>query len=404
MLTKRSFRLVVVLAAVSLVAWAQGADDSKPASTNVRTAQYPRVHADGKVTFRIKAPDAHKVQIHPVLNNYAYLGHNGLGQDMIDLTKDADGFWSATVGPSQPGFHYYNLVIDGVEVADPGSRTFWGADHEISGIEVPGPDTDFYAEKDVPHGTVNIEWYFSKVTGQWRRAFIYTPPGYDTHPQQRYPVLYLRNGGGENEEAYLYQGRANFILDNLLAAGKAKPMILAMESGYASKPGEGAPPPPPPLGSTARFTNTVSATVDEETVKDFVPMVDARYRTIADREHRAMTGSSMGGSHTITIGLNHMDVYSQLGVLSWGPPGEFDVKTMFNGVFADPAAFNTKMKLFYFASGTGEPGLNAAQKKLLEALKQQGIVFVAHENPGLAHEFQNWRYDLLDFMPRVFQQ
>lgn len=397
--------MVVALALAGGMAMAQGGDDSKPASTNTRTAQYPRVHADGRVSFRVKAPAALKVAVHPVLGNASYLGDNGLGKDDIDLTKGDDGYWMGTSGPTVPGFHYYMLVIDGAEVADPGSRTFWGADHELSGVEIPAPGVDFYAIKDVPHGSVHIEWYLSKVTGQWRRSYVYTPPGYDQHPQEKYPVLYLRNGGGEDESAYLDQGRAGFILDNLLAAGKAKPMILAMESGYGLKPGEQLPPPPPPPapGATPTFTIGAPATVDEETVTDFVPMVDARYRTIADRDHRAMAGSSMGGSHTISIGLKHMDVYSELGIFSWGPQGAFDVKTLFGGVFTDAAGFNKKEHLFYFASGTGEAGLNKTQKSLLAALDGAGIKYAAHENPGLSHEFQNWRNDLVDFMPRLFR-
>ena len=208
--------------------------EGKPASTNIRGAEYPRIHDDLRVTFRIKAPDAQKVEF-GFFDNKRYAA-----------TKGEDGFWTATTDPVVPGFHYYRMFIDGVQVNDPASQTFYGTGKDTSGIEVPEKGVDYYLPKDVPHGEVRERWYFSKTTQDWRRIFVYTPPGYDTDRETRYPVLYLQHGGGEDETGWPNQGRMSFILDNLIAAKKARPMIVVMEQGYARRPGEAAPPPAPP--------------------------------------------------------------------------------------------------------------------------------------------------------------
>ena len=208
---------------------------ARPASTNIRGAEYPRIHDDLRVTFRIKAPDAQKVEF-GFFDNKRYAA-----------TKDEDGFWTATTtNPVVPGLHYYRMWIDGVQVNDPASQTFYGTGKDTCGIEVPEKGVDYYMPKDVPHGEVRERWYFSKTTEAWRRIFVYTPPGYDGDRETRYPVLYLQHGGGEDETGWPRQGRMSFILDNLIAAKKARPMIVVMEQGYARRPGEPAAPPAPP--------------------------------------------------------------------------------------------------------------------------------------------------------------
>ena len=209
--------------------------EGSPATSNVRGAEYPRVHDDLRVTFRVKAPDAQKVEFQ--------LGKRHAAQ------KGDDGFWTATTDPQVPGFHYYWLVIDGVQVNDPASKTFFGYGKETSGIEIPEKGVDYDMPKDVPHGEVRQHWYFSKTTDAWRRIFVYAPPGYDTDRETRYPVLYLQHGAGEDERGWSNQGRVNFILDNLLAERKAQPMLVVMEQGYAQRPGAR---PPPVLGRPAR--------------------------------------------------------------------------------------------------------------------------------------------------------
>ncbi|VTR95132.1 Uncharacterized protein OS=Dysgonomonas mossii DSM 22836 GN=HMPREF9456_02279 PE=4 SV=1: Esterase: CBM_48: Esterase [Gemmata massiliana] len=204
-------------------------DEGKPSATNLMSSQYPKVHADGRATFRFKAPDAKKVQ---VFTNYG-LGPRG----HWDMTKGADGVWSLTSPPILPGFHYYGFLVDGVFVNDPGTDTFFGTSKPTSGIEIPEKGVDFFHAKDVPHGEVRSKWYTSKVTGQTRHIQVYTPPGYDDS-KQKYPVLYLQHGGGEDETGWVKQGHMNFILDNLIAEKKAVPMVVVMEKGYASKAGE----------------------------------------------------------------------------------------------------------------------------------------------------------------------
>jgi hypothetical protein len=194
-------------------------------------AQYPCVHSDLRVTFRLKAPDARIVQLQPGG------GDNGLGLGPMGMTRADDGTWSVTIPPAVPGFHYYWFLVDGVVVSDPASETYFGWGKECSGIEIPENGVDFYAVKDVPHGDVRVHWYFSKTTQAWRRAYVYTPPDYDLERRARYPVLYLQHGSGEDERGWTNQGHANFILDNLIAEGKAKPMIVVMEQGYATPPG-----------------------------------------------------------------------------------------------------------------------------------------------------------------------
>ena len=179
---------------------AHAAADWTPAPSNVPDAQYPRLDAEGRGEFRFKAPDATAVQV-------------DLPQGSYPLTKDADGVWSVITPPIEPGFHYYAFRVDGALVFDPGSRAFFGASRHGSGIEVPEPGVDFYTRKDVPHGDVRAKWYFSKVTNSWRRLFVYTPFGYDAQPDQRFPVLYLQHGGGEDETGWGNQGRADVILD-----------------------------------------------------------------------------------------------------------------------------------------------------------------------------------------------
>ena len=245
--------------------------------------------------------------------------------------KDAQGFWTATTDPLAPGFHYYWLVIDGVQVNDPGSKTFYGAGKQTSGVEVPEKGVDYYLPREVPHGDVRERWYHSTTTGDWRRICLYTPPGYDAARDTRYPVLYLQHGAGEDERGWSHVG---FIMDNLIAEKKARPMLVVMERGYAVKPDgtPGAPNGGQP-GSPSNFNRLFSA-FDEVETKDLVPYIDTNFRTIADRDHRALAGLSMGGMQSYVIGLNHLDLFSYIGGFSGAGGGfgggAFDPKTAHN--------------------------------------------------------------------------
>ena len=248
--------------------------------------------------------------------------------------------------PQVPGFHYYRVFIDGVQVNDPASETFYGTGKETSGIEIPEKGVDYYLPKDVPHGEVRERWYFSKTTQAWRRIFVYTPPGYDTDRDTRYPVLYLQHGGGEDERGWPNQGHVAFILDNLLAERKARPMIVVMEQGYARRPGETAPHPAAaapgrtrPESSPRPDFSRMFGAFEDVMVKDLIPMIDATYRTIPDRENRAMAGLSMGGMQTFQITLKHLDLFAYIGGFSGGGGGfggvAFDPKTAHGGVMAE---------------------------------------------------------------------
>ncbi len=352
-----------------------------PATSNVRGAAYPQIHPDRRVTFQVKAPSAQTVAVMPGG------GNNGLGKGPFPMTRDEAGLWTATIGPVQPGFHYYWLLIDGVPANDPNSETFFGWARQSSGIDVPDPALDFYEPKDVPHGDVRIHWYRSKVTGQMRRAFVYTPPSYDANPRERFPVLYLQHGSGESERGWTAQGRANFILDNLIAAGKARPMIIVMESGYAAKPGQAAP-----RGNEA-FGDVV--------IGDLIPEIDARYRTKTGRAHRALAGLSMGGGQAMQVGLANLDKFAYIGSFSGAGARNFDVKTSYNGVFNDSAAFNKQVKLLWIGCGK-QDALFPGSLALHEALDKAGIRHTWLEGPGL-HDWQVWRTHLHAFAPLLFR-
>jgi enterochelin esterase-like enzyme len=238
---------------------------------------------------------------------------------------------------------------------------------------------------------VRTRWYFSKTTEQWRRAQIYTPPDYDTSGRKRYPVLYLQHGSGENDTSWVKQGRVSFIMDNLIAAKSATPMIVVMENGMvAMKPG-GTP------GPGGRGNGAFA----EVLVNDLVPMIDATYRTMPDRAQRAIAGLSMGAGQAMQIGMTNLDKFAYVGAFSGAGRG-IDVKTAYKGVFADAAAFNKKVKLLWFGAGQAEESFHKSAKATHEALEQAGIKNVFFDCP-FAHEWQTWRYDLNDFAPRLFR-
>jgi enterochelin esterase family protein len=359
--------------------------------------------------FRLAAPGAQKVQVR-------------LGETH-DMARGADGVWTATIPPQVVGFHYYYLVIDGVQVNDPASETFYGVNRESSGIEIPEQGVDYYEPKNVPHGEVRSRWYYSKVTGAWRRCFVYTPPDYDSNLKAHYPVLYLLHGGGEDERGWPTQGRVNFILDNLIAEKKAKPMLIVMDSMAARRPGESAPagrgapvgggavggPPQqqraPLIPGRSNATPAMLAgnkTFEEMLLADLIPMIDSTYRTISNRENRAMAGLSMGGMQTFATSTAHLDTFAYIGGFSGsaGSGGSFDQKTTGNGVYADAAAFNKKVKLLWLGVGTEE---SPNTKKFHEALDKAGIKNVYFESNGTAHEWLTWRRCLNDFAPRLFR-
>ena len=326
--------------------------DTKPASTNIVGAQYPRVDSQRRVYYKLRAPEATTASV-------------SLGN--TQLTKGADGFWTGVTNPQDPGFHYYTIKINGVEACDPAVETFFGSSKVMNGIEIPEEGVDFYNIKNVPHGEVRSVWYYAASTGENRHAYIYTPPGYDKDSKTRYPVLYLQHGMGEDRRAWSNQGRANFILDNLIAEGKAKPFIVVMEDGGIAagmggggarrasgqggpgqRPaGQGAPGQAPGAGQASGQGGAPSANrpamgapggmasfwdgFGNVIVKDLIPMVDANYRTLSNRENRAIAGLSLGGTQTYGISSANLDKFANIGIFSapFGFPG---VETGYNGL------------------------------------------------------------------------
>jgi enterochelin esterase-like enzyme len=378
--------LPILLLAAS--AAAQTAGDSRPASSNLPGADYPRVDADGRVTFRVNAPKAHSVRVIPGGDD------NGLGKGPFEMTRQGSGAWAVTIPPAVPGFHYYWLEIDGFAANDPATQTFFGWNKESSGIEVPDPSLDFYDVKDVPHGEVRARWYFSKVTAAWRRAMVYTPPTYDRNPKKRYPVLYLQHGSGESERGWTAQGRANFILDNLIAAGKAAPMIVVMENGMvAARPGA---TPAPPQGAARPGPQRRNEAFAEVVVQDLLPMIDANYRTLPSRLQRAIAGLSMGAGQATQIGFAHLDQFAWIGAFSGGG--------VRGASLDDPARIKAQLRLFWAGAGTAEASRMRGSKELVERLEKAGVNAVWFDSPGTSHEWQTWRKCLFDFAPRLFRK
>jgi enterochelin esterase-like enzyme len=392
-------------------------DSSKPAPSNLNNAPYPRISPDLRVTFRVRAEDAKKVTLIAGHPGPAENGLSGLGGP-YELVKDQDGFWTVTTPPVVPGYHNYSFNVDGANLNDPASD---------GGIEIPEPGVDFYLLKDVPHGEVRERFYRSEITGTVRRMFAYTPPDYDANPKVRYPVLYLQHGGGQNETVWTRQGYAHFILDNLIAAGKARPMIIVMVNGSVIEKGQKPQPPagpvwtwsvkehrivpPPGVPETQRprayqnawMVPAANNAFERSLMNEVIPLVDATFRTIPDAQHRAMAGLSNGARQTMQATVAHLDKFSYIGVFSRPPLPEFDVKTMYGGVLANAAETNKRINLLWFGAGTAEEGVWYYTKETREALDKAGIKYTYAEYPGLSHEWQVWRKHLNDFAPLLFR-
>jgi enterochelin esterase-like enzyme len=388
-------------------------EDFKPSSLNQGGKEYPQVNSEGRVRFRVVAPQAQSVGV-------SFRGSS-------PATKGPDGEWIITSRPLDEGFHYYSINVDGADVPDPGTLFFYGAGRWGSAVEIPAKDRDFYAIKDVPHGQLRENIYFSKSTNAWRRCFVYTPPDYDKDPARRYPVLYLQHGAGEDETGWGSQGHANLILDNLIAAGKAKPFIIVMDNGgnIGGRPGggpatrpaaaavsAGAAPAAGPAGGAAsqparggpggfafNFGRFERVLLDE-----IIPYIDGNYRTLADQPHRAMAGLSMGGMQTKSITLTHLDTFSHIGIFSGGAIGAADIK--------DLAAAKAKVKVVFMSYGSKEGNIGRSggpsgperAKTAADELAKAGINAVSYVSPETAHEWQSWRRSLYQFAPLLFQE
>jgi enterochelin esterase family protein len=387
---------------------AEPLNDWRPATSNQQGKQYPQVNSEGRVRARVIASQAQSVQL-------------DLGGVKYPLIKGDDGVWTGISKPQDEGFHYYQLVIDGAQVPDPNSLYFYGAGRWGSGIEIPAKDEDFYALKNVPHGQLREVLYTATTSNSVRHCFVYTPPDYDKDPNQRYPVLYLQHGMGENETGWGNQGHANLIMDNLLAEGKAKPFIIVMENGGGiGGPRRDGPPTNAAPAGAGSATNGAArgpggfggrgfdfSAFEHVVIDDLVPYIDANYRTIPDQPHRAMAGLSMGGMQTHVIALAHLDTFSHIGIFSGG--------SVTTNEIPDLGAFKQKVKLVFVSYGSreidpanrrsgGAPrGFGGDPKANTEALEAAGINCHFYVSPMTAHEWQSWRRSLHEFAPLLFQ-
>ncbi len=391
---------VMALLLGGTLCFAQEQGDFKPATSNVLDAQYPKVDSGSRVQIRFKAPDATTVKL------------NFWSGPKMDMQKQPDGFWTATTSAMAPGLHYYTINVDGAEVSDPASTAYFGGSKWASAVEVPEAGVDFYLPKDVPHGQVREVWYHSSVTGTWRHAYVYLPPDYDNQTKTRYPVLYLQHGGGEDESGWVRQGKANFILDNLIASGNTKPMIVVMANGYATRAGYQVPDLSGQSFGSPEFVKVMQERMgafEDDMTQVLIPFIDKTFRTLTDRDHRAMAGLSMGGMQTFQVTFDHLDLFSYIGGFSGAANpfamgnNKFDVKTAYHGAMADPAAFAKRVHLLWIGVGTDEPErMKAGLEGLHASLNDAKIQHVFYESPGTNHEWQTWRRDLKDFAPRLF--
>jgi enterochelin esterase-like enzyme len=361
-------------------------EDFQPSVLNQPGKQYPQVNSERRVRARVVAPEARSVVF------------DFLGGGKYPLTRAEDGAWTGITRPQDEGFHYYQLVIDGAGVPDPGTLYFYGGGRWGSAVEIPASDQDFYALRNVPHGQLHETLYFSKSADAVLRCFVYTPPDYDRDPSRRYPVLYLQHGGGEDETGWGSQGRAGLIMDNLLAAGKARPFIIVMANSYvpgANAPGRAGAPGP------GRFDFSAFAKV---LIEDLIPFIDANYRTLADQPNRAMAGLSMGGMQTRAITLANLDKFSHIGIFSGGSIAPSDI--------SDLDAFKQKVKVLFVSYGSrelggnrggGRGGFGGDPKENTETLKAAGVNSYFYVSPDTGHEWQSWRRSLYQFAPRLFQ-
>ncbi len=377
-------------------------EDFKPSSFNQPFQQYPMVNSQGYARFRIYAPNADSVRVSLGLG----------GQGGTKLTKADSGFFiGTTAGPMDEGFHYYRCNIDGATFNDPGTGFFYGSQRWESGIEIPAKDQDFYALKDVPHGNMQLIYFPSKSTNSSRPAYVYTPPGYE-NGKTKYPVLYLQHGWGENETSWGVQGKANLIMDNMIAEGRIKPFIVVMAYGMTNngarpnfpRPAPGstmnaAPGTPRPAGAPGGpggppggFGNIALSTGFQTVLLDeLIPYVDAHFRTIAKRDGRAMAGLSMGGAETKGITMAKPEVFGSWGLLSGGN--------------YTPADLEGKMKpnFIFISYGSKEANGANALPKVEADLKAAGYNVATYVSPGTAHEFQSWRRSLYQMAPMLFK-
>lgn len=351
-----------------------------PPETNIRNAKYPQVTSDSRVIFNIKAPEAKKVQI-DLAKKY-------------DLVKDTAGVWTVTTDSVSEGFHYYSLLIDGVAVADPASESFYGMGRMASGIEIPFIGGGYYSIQNVPHGDIRIKRYFSRNTFSWRQFYIYTPPGYDSATADKFPVLYLLHGGGEDERGWATQGKTDLILDNLIAEKKAVPMLVVMVDGNFYGNG----------GGIAGFGEAALKSFENELKENVMPFVEKNYRTKNEANSRALAGLSMGGLQTLYAGLRNTNTFSHLGVFSsgWFANNPTLSEPQYTFMKEHAAEINSNLKNFWIAMGGEEDIAYKNCKIMLSRFDEMGVKYKYSEYHG-GHTWPVWRNNLYNFTQLLFK-
>jgi enterochelin esterase family protein len=340
----------------------------------------PEVHPDKRVTFRLRAPKASEAMLR---------GEWMTEEKQRAFEKGEGGVWSVTVGPLTPQIYSYSFVVDGVSMVDPRNPMIKGGVRSVSSyVEVPGDKPALYQTREVPHGTVSVNWYQSSVLSQTRRVVVYTPPGYDQDSKKRYPILYLLHGSGDTEMEWSAYGRANLIADNLIAEGKSKPMIIAMPFGHAT------------LSTVPGERNRNTSLFEDDLMKCVAPMVESKYRVASGPKSRAIAGLSMGGFQSIEVGLKHLDFFGNIGVFSAGVRDDFESR--FTDVLSKPQDLNKKLDVFWI--GIGEKDFLLKSSELLESiLNKRDIRHVFVKTDG-AHQWMVWRRYLAELLPLLFQK
>ncbi len=357
--------------------------DAFIAETTIEGNQFPKVDKQNRAYFYINAPQARKVVVDICSKKY-------------DMQSDGKGGFMAVTDPLPVGFHYYFMNVDGINFIDPATETYFGCNRESGGIEIPeGPEGDYYRpQQGVPTGCVRSIYYFSKEQNKWRHAMVYTPAEYEIakNAKKRYPVLYLQHGMGEGETSWTLQGKMQHIMDNSIAKGEAVPMIVVMESGDIKAPFGG--------GSNRQGMSTYGNSFYPVLLNDLIPYIDQNFRTKSDRENRAMAGLSWGGHQTFDIVLNNLDKFAWMGTFSGAIFG-LDVKTAYNGVFANADEFNKKIHYMYMNWGS-EDFIKSGD--IVKQLRELGVKVDSSESAGTAHEFLTWRRGLHEFIPHLFKK
>ena len=360
-------------------------EDSYSPVTNINRNGYPRVLKDNSVMFRVNAPQAQNIQI-------------DLGGTKYDMQKGEGGAWTVTTKPQVPGFHYYSLVVDGVSVADPASQTFYGCSRWSSAIEIPEQGMDDFEVQNVAHGEVRTVYYYSKVEEFWRPLMVYTPAGYN-EGQQTYPVVYIQHGGGEDHRGWMEQGRTAQIMDNLIAAGKAVPMIVVSANSNVNSRSGG-------FGGGG-YSWQGMQTFRSELIDNVIPFVEKNYRVKKDRKSRAMCGLSMGGGQSFYIGLRSPEVFANVGVFSTGMFGgirgasNFDLEKEVPGILSNTKNFNSQLDIFFLSCGEQDPRIEYT-RTIVKKMREGGVEVKFNSYPG-DHEWQVWRKSLHEFAQYLFK-